>query len=167
MESSKDRDFTCTFRAFWFVARRRVPKSGRVPLPPTHHPTPKSENPGQLKLMGQNAFCQMLSSSGKMQLGHFGGLGWDGWVRGWVGGPERVGGSRPGAFWGARFFLRVSRLAPEGAFLGTFFPHLFCMFLGTWLFRLPRCSLPFSSGFWFFPRVQGTFFSRFFCLRFP
>ena len=36
----------------------------RVPLPPTHHRAPKSENLAQLKLMGQNAFCQMLSGEG-------------------------------------------------------------------------------------------------------
>ena len=109
--------------------------------------------------MGQNAFCQMLSSSGKMQLGHFGGLGWDGWVRGWVGGvggPERMGGSRPGAFWGARFFLRVSRLAPEGAFLGTFFRTFSARFLARGFLGFP--GVPYL----FLPRVQGTFFSLFF-----
>ena len=101
-----------------------------------------------------------------------------GWVGARVGGPERVGGSRPGAFWGTFFPGEI----PEGAFLGTFFftffarffrkvrfwarfsspflhvfsgrcvfghvfLHLFCTFFGTWLLRLPRGSLPFSSSF--------------------
>ena len=82
----------------------------------------------------------LSGKNGKMQSGHLGGVGWDGWVRGRVGGPERVGGSRPGAFWGTFFPGEI----PEGAFWARFsspflhvgsgrcvFGHVFFRFCGS------------------------------------
>ena len=61
-----------------------------------------------------------------------------------------------GGWGGARFFLRVSRLAPEGAFLGTFFLTFSARFLARGFLGFP--GVPYL----FLPRVQGTFFSLFF-----
>ena len=76
-------------------------------------------------------------------------------------------------FGGARFFLRVSRLAPEGAFLGTFFLTFSARFLARGFLGFPgvpylflQVFSKFFSGFFRVYKVR-FFFSRFFFLRFP